>query len=188
MAPTRYCQTTARHGHGVLRLPVSGAILSPFWHTRDLSRVGAGRNIKLFLNHMDFLIDSWGVTAGNPYAIISWWDNTNAFQSSDFIFMTFANVRTNGLSATIITAVNAYAAGHSLIVASIKGLPETLPGMPQAAIADAPADATTNYNTVTTLLGSLTGAVNTANTKQNDIATRLNSLFAELRTLGIIAT
>lgn len=59
---------------------------------------------------------------------------------------------------------------------------------PQAAIANAPADAVTNYNTITTLLGALTGAVNAANTKQNDIATKLNSLLSELRTLGLIAT
>lgn len=64
----------------------------------------------------------------------------------------------------------------------------SLENAPQAAIADAPADAVTNYNVVTTLLGAVTGALNTANTKQNDIATKLNSLLAELRTLGLIST
>lgn len=66
--------------------------------------------------------------------------------------------------------------------------PAGLANAPQAAIANAPADAVTNYNTVTTLLGGLTGAVNTANSKQNDIATKLNALLTELRTLGLISS
>lgn len=66
-------------------------------------------------------------------------------------------------------------------------IPAGLANAPQAAIANSPADAVTNYNVVTTLLGSLTGAVNAANTKQNDIATKLNALLAELRTLGLIS-
>lgn len=70
----------------------------------------------------------------------------------------------------------------------IPQVPPTMANAPQAAIANAPVDATTNYNTITTLLGSLTGAVNTANDKQNQIGTQLNSLLAELRTLGLIAT
>lgn len=37
-------------------------------------------------------------------------------------------------------------------------------------------------------LGTLTGAVNEANGKQNAIATKLNTLLAELRTLGLIST
>lgn len=153
-----------------------------------MSRVGTGRDINLSLKYMDFLIDAIGTSAGNPYAIISWWDSMNTFQSSDFIFMTYADVRTNGLSATITAALNAYASTNSLTVASIKGLPGTLAGAPKAAITDCPADAVTNYNVVTTLLGSVTGAVNTANTKQNQIAVQLNTLFAELRALGIIST
>lgn len=63
----------------------------------------------------------------------------------------------------------------------------SLPLAPQAAVSDCPADAVTNYNVITTLLGSLTGAVNTTNTKQNQIATQFNSLLAELRTLKIIS-
>lgn len=66
--------------------------------------------------------------------------------------------------------------------------PSGMANAPQAAIANAPADAVTNYNTVTTLLGAVTGAVNDANTKQNQIATKLNSLLSELRTLGLIAS
>lgn len=61
-------------------------------------------------------------------------------------------------------------------------------GDQQAAISDAPADAVTNYNVVTTLLGTLTGAVNTANAKQNQIATQLNLVLAALREHGLIAS
>lgn len=153
-----------------------------------MNRVGTGRDINLSLNYMDFLIDSIGTATGNPYAVISWWDSMNTFQSSDFIFMTYTDVRANGLSATITAALNAYATTNSLTVASIKGLPGTLAGAPQASVSDAPADAVTNYNIVTTLLGAVTSAVNTANTKQNQIATQLNSLLSELRTLGVIST
>lgn len=187
---TRCRQTKARELMRGCGLSGSRAILSPFFQTADLRRVGqdSDRNIKLFLNYMDFLIDAIGTTAGNPYAIISWWNSSNVFQSSDFVFMTFADVRANGLVATITAAVNAYASANSLSVASIKGSPGTLAGAPQAAISDAPSDAVTNYNVVTTLLGAVTSAVNTANTKQNQIATQLNSLLSELRTLGVIAT
>lgn len=62
----------------------------------------------------------------------------------------------------------------------------TSPASPQPAITDCPADATTNYNVVTTLLGSLTGAVNTANTKQNAIATTVNQIITALENAGIL--
>lgn len=39
-----------------------------------------------------------------------------------------------------------------------------------------PNDAVTNYNVVTTLLGTLTSAVNAANAKQNDIGVNVNTL------------
>lgn len=67
-------------------------------------------------------------------------------------------------------------------------VPAGMVNAPRPAVTDAPADAVTNYNVVTTLLGGVTGAVNTANTKQNDIATKLNSVLAALRSVGIIVT
>lgn len=42
-------------------------------------------------------------------------------------------------------------------------------------LAPIPADLTTNYNTVTTLLGVLTSAVNTSNDKINKLATRMTA-------------
>lgn len=186
----------AYDAHRDLFLPVSEDItmpkmgvynvFSPYFQRSSLQEIGTGRNIHLFLAPMDYFIDSVGVSGGNPYVVFSWWDNTNAFQSSDIAFMTWANVKANGLSATLTAALNTYASGHSLTVNSISNIPGVLPNSPQSAITDCPADAITNYNVVTTLLGALTGAVNTANTKQNDIATQLNSLLAELRTLGLI--
>lgn len=96
-----------------------------------------------------------------------------------------------GFKARAIAAILDYSTANSLgLVEGDILFPDFFPGLvnaPQAAIADAPADATTNYNVLTTLLGTLTGAVNTANTKQNDIATKLNTLLAELRTLGLIS-
>lgn len=115
--------------------------------------------------------------------------------------VSFAGITSDaGWNAAIIAAINLYASNHSYnldggifwafttIQKLLAAVPAGLANAPQAAIANAPADATTNYNTITTLLGALTGAVNTANTKQNDIATRLNSLLSELRTLGLIAS
>lgn len=115
------------------------------------------------------LISTHGITVPNP----------SSFSDTD-------------LRNAIVTEVLAYATSQSYSMTAddvVTTISPTgfLQNAPQAAIADCPADAVTNYNVVTTLLGSLTGAVNTANTKQNDIATRLNSLFAELRTLKIIA-
>lgn len=183
-------QTIGRHCNG--SLGPSGSVISPYFQ-RTLSgnmreKVNPDGDNNLSLSYMDFLIDSWGVAGGNPYIIISWWNSSNVFQNSDLVFMTFSDVRTNGLTATATTAINAYGTTNSITVSSIRGLPGTLAGAPQAAIANAPADAVTNYNVVTTLLGAVTSAVNTANDKQNQIATQLNSLLTELRTLGIIAT
>lgn len=136
---------------------------------------------------MNFLIDSTGVSGGNPYVVFSWWDSGNTFQGSNIAFMTIADIEANGIAATISATIATYASSNSLTITSLSGVPGTLAGSPQAAITNCPADATTNYNVVTTLLGAVTGAVNTANTKQNQIATQLNSLLTELRTLGLIA-
>lgn len=99
------------------------------------------------------------------------------------------------LNSQILAAIISDASGRSISITvddivwvAPSTSPVALKNAPQAAIANAPADATTTYNVVTTLLGSLTGAVNTANAKQNDIATKLNSVLAALRTVGIIVT
>lgn len=186
-------QTIGRHAHGSLCLlglnNSKQCLVSPYFQTVASTREEApSRDIKSSLNYMDFLIDSWGASGGNPYAVVSWWNSSNVFQNSAIIFMVFGDIRANGLSATVTAAINDYATTNSITVASIKALPGVLQGAPQAAVANAPADAITNYNTITTLLGAVTGAVNTANDKQNQIGAQLNSLLAELRTLGVIAT
>lgn len=105
-----------------------------------------------------------------------------------------ASDTTTTINASIQSTVQAYCTLNGFpvptvfewfVAPSTSGL-AGLVNAPQAAITDCPADAVTNYNVVTTLLGGLTGAVNTANTKQNQIATQLNALLAELRTLGLI--
>lgn len=111
------------------------------------------------------------------------YDTADAIRSA--IWNQIATYATGTLGYSSFTTADIFDLTNSPLPTKIATLNS---GIPQAAIADAPADAVTNYNTVTTLLGALTGAVNSANTKQNDIATRLNSLLAELRTLGILTT
>lgn len=166
-------------------------LLSPYFQTIDLRRVGTDRNTHLFLDYMDILVADFYVVSGVPEIVIALYDSTSGvFQSFQVLAMTWSDVKTNGLGATALATINSYAAGNSFTVGTVQwfggNAPSGLTGAPAAAITDCPADATTNYNVVTTLLGSVTGAVNTANTKQNAIAVQLNSLLAELRTLGII--
>lgn len=61
-----------------------------------------------------------------------------------------------------------------------------------AAATDAPSNAPTNLNVVTTLLGSLTSQVNSTNSgqnaianKYNDLATKVNLLFTHLEAQGL---
>jgi hypothetical protein len=185
MDSSRHYQTTARDAHRGLCLV--GTVRSPFFPTVASTRDQAPiRDIHLFLEIMDFLIDSWGVSAGNPYSVVSWWDSSNTFQSSDIVFMTWANVKANGIAASAFTAINTYASAHSLTVNSIRGLPGTLSGAPAATIAAVVTNLATNYNLATGVLG-LANALNTANGAQNDLGTKFNTLIAELNTLGILA-
>lgn len=57
-----------------------------------------------------------------------------------------------------------------------------------AHIADAATNAPTNLNVITTLLGTLTGEVNATNTKQNDLATKFNTLLDRLEASGLLAS
>lgn len=94
--------------------------------------------------------------------------------------------------ALIEAAIQAYATSQTYTMSGgmVLDTPvvSDLLNAPQAAITNCPADAVTNYNVLTTLLGSLTGAVNTANAKQNDIAATVNTILAVLRTEGLINT
>jgi hypothetical protein len=62
--------------------------------------------------------------------------------------------------------------------------------LPPAAehIADAATNAPTNLNTITTLLGVLTGEVNAANERYNDLATKFNTLLSHLETQNLQAS
>lgn len=94
---------------------------------------------------------------------------------------------TDDFISRIKSGIETYAANQSYTIDEWIWMIPKLGSTPQAAISDAPADAVTNYNVVTTLLGTLTGALNTANTKQNDIANKLNTLLSELRAAKIIS-
>lgn len=64
--------------------------------------------------------------------------------------------------------------------------PLTLSAAPQAAIANSTNNLPTNFNLVSGILGVANG-LNDANTAQNDMATKFNTLLSELRTLGLIS-
>lgn len=137
-------------------------------------------------------------TATIPAKVIFYDTTTNIPDAGGILFVTVATADTH-TPAAIIASYKAQILAEAS-ARSFTGFADTdilwvnqntftwLSVAPQAAIANAPADAVTNYNIVTTLLGTLTSAVNAANTKQNDIATKLNTLLAELRTLNIIST
>jgi len=173
-------------------------MISPYFQRSSLQEIGTGRNTNLFLVYMAYKVLlsslSYSSGVGNYRASVVYDDGSTITP----VAVDLSSAHLDGLSAKqIMDAVNADivsdAAGRSITITAndIRWLPfvlATLSNAPQAAIADCPADAVTNYNVVTTLLGALTGAVNTANSKQNDIATKLNTLLAELRTLGLISS
>lgn len=191
--PVQRHRTIAPHAHGVLRL--AGLIPSPY--TNDMSGIGPVRdknileNMKAILNNYTFHSSPSIGTSVNVGFF-----NGSTFIANDIVPVLGVNFDTDDLPAAVTAAIIAWSTTNSygtLTATDVIGvdylkIPASLVNAPQAAIADSPADATTNYNIVTTLLGALTSAVNTANTKQNAIATQLNTLLAELRTLGIIST
>lgn len=133
--------------------------------------------------------------SGGIEVLVKSWDDTTPYtdRGTDAIaFSTTGLTTAEQMINAAVSAINAFAVTNSftwtVLIKELDGAAPKLVAAPQAAIANAPADAVTDYNVLTTLLGTLTGAVNTANTKQNDIATKLNTLLAELRTLGLIAT
>lgn len=178
---------------GELNLPVFEAVIQIYRNTVTK----AGRVIILILKIMSTHVDAIIL---QPYIGSTEMLATTAFIASGALVELATNISVNypnpmtpeSLNVALDTAVTSYATGQSYIVDNISHIIDpsaayALSSAPQPAIADCPADAVTTYNVITTLLGSLTGAVNTANTKQNDIATKLNTLFSELRTLKIIA-
>lgn len=191
---TRNWRTIAPHAHGVLRPSVS----SPYFQTTETRKGHTGGNIRLFPDHMKAILNNYTFHTSPSIgtSVNVGFFNGATFVANDIVPILGVNFDTDDLPAAVTAAIIAWASTNSygtLTATDVIGvdylkIPSGLANAPQAAIADAPADATTNYNTVTTLLGALTGAVNTANTKQNDIATRLNSLLSELRTLGLIST
>lgn len=126
----------ARHCNGGLLLPVSDmlrrgtlnyfkstlndGVLSPYFQTKDTRKVGTGRNIRLFLEIMDFDIVELLIVAGTPEIAVALYDSsTSAFDSIQILPMTQADIKANGMYATIIAAINTYATNNSIIVGAV---------------------------------------------------------------------
>lgn len=183
-------QTKAREYMPTLRLPVK----SPYFQMIDV-REEASRQEYIFILELMKAIAGidYAVSGSNTYVGVAFYTGNVLTTAQNIQFDMADSTDGTSLVAAAETAINAYATtnNYSLtegIFWTYPVAPGGLSHAPQAAITDSPADATTNYNVITTLLGSLTGAVNTANTKQNAIAVQLNTLLAELRTLGLIST
>lgn len=193
-------QTIGRDGHRFLGLSGSSAkaVLSPYFQrtlSGNMREKAPDRNIKLFLTSMAYKVVFGGIQNDSPLvsALVNIVDTSTGNDTwpilIDLAGADVADAAT--LRAAIISKTITFASTvlSLTLVAGDFVFPfdaVSIPGAPQAAIADAPTDAVTNYNIVTTLLGALTSAVNTANAKQNDIATKLNTLKSELVALGFI--
>lgn len=201
METLRRNQRTVHQGLGVLPLLGSSdstGLLSPYFQRNEMREEAPSRDIHLSL----YMTNVKAIIFGFNFGSVNISPSVLFFQDDGTVIEDASGVVGTPLSGiddyeTLKTAVQSLIASYAVtqsytitdyIWAIAPNVPPALANAPQAAIANAPADAVTNYNTITTLLGALTGAVNTANTKQNDIATKLNSLLSELRTLGLIAT
>lgn len=140
---------------------------------------------------MDILVLEMYVVSGIPEIIISLYNSsTGVFDSTQILPMAWADVKANGLMATVVAAINTYATSNSFTVGQLRwfgaGTPTGLGSAPQATIGSAVTTLATNYNLATGVLG-LANALNTANGAQNDLGTKFNSLVTELQTLGLIS-
>lgn len=183
-------QTIAHHAHGGLRL--AGLIPSPY--TAELNGIGPVRDTSLFPDFMKVFVYSGSPTASN-YRVVATFMSGATLLGNRVLDLSGLDFDSIDFPATLLSKAQAMATTEGWGTVNAADMRDgtnpmavisALLNAPQAAVADSPADATTNYNVVTTLLGSLTGAVNTANTKQNAIAVQLNSLLADLRNLGLI--
>lgn len=186
-------QTTAPQALGVLRLPAS---VSPYFPTVASTRkeAYAGRvkipnlilTMKAFIGEVSDLGNS---DCRQSYNAI-YHDGGGFVEKYNFDITFDDTITALDLRALIASQVLGHATSMTYSMTAddiVYALPSSLGKLPIAAIANCPADAVTNYNIVTTLLGTLTSAVNAANTKQNDIATKVNLIMAGLRTAGILA-
>lgn len=182
MRTLRHEQTSARNSVVCGRL--LGSTPSPYM--TDLNGIGTKQEYKLFLTTMDALIVGVYIISGVPNIAVSFYDTSaHTYSSTQILPMSEADIAANGYEATVEATINAYAAGNSFSVTKFMGgIPAGLKNAPQAAIADSTTNLTTNYNLVSGVLGLATG-LNSANTAQNDMATKLNTLLSELRTLGL---
>lgn len=204
----------AHDTHGVLHLSGSEdgsvvrtrGILSPYFQMADMREKAPDRDthkILVLMAKKAIVVSLFNYRNGDDYLInptVNFYEdststNIETWDSADPVLLTQAHTAADITTAiTNLILARSTVQGYGISASDISWLIGTpmnssaMANAPQAAITDAPDDAVTNYNTVTTLLGTLTGAVNDSNTKQNEIAAKLNTLLAELRTLGLIAT
>lgn len=112
-------QTTAPLAQGMLSLPV----ISPFFQLADTREVGnTGRNINLIPVSMNvnIIVDNLIVTGGGSiFMAISVFDTSDVFQTSTAVSLAMSNIRTNGINATIVTAINSYASGAGYTISNL---------------------------------------------------------------------
>lgn len=210
MISTRRRQTQAHDAHRVFGLLGSegtrnlrAPLESPYFQRNSMREEAPSRNIHSFLASMNLkaLITGYSVGGAAPNISVFFESDDSSIEAGTVLPISIAYSNNDvAIQTKVATAINNFCSGASLpvptidwlittptdLAAALATIPSGLAGAPYAAIADAPADAVTNYNVITTLLGSLTSAVNDANTKQNQIATKLNTLLSELRSAGII--
>lgn len=156
-------QTTARQGLGVLRL--NGLIPSPY--TAELNGIGSFRNIHLFLEIMDFDIVELLISAGTPEIAVALYDSsTGAFNSIQLLPMTQADIKANGMYATIVAAINTYATNNAITVGATPSF------------GDVPAVGPLSYQTIVSQTGTAAPVVQAGFTPVSSYASGITFTWA----------
>lgn len=135
---------------------------------------------------MDLFITpiQFGASSGDA-VIYSFW-NAGVYVGYNFLFLDMSHTATvASRKADVVASYTAYATTNSYTISRVLGL-ELLSADPGSHIADAATNNPTNLNVVTTLLGAVTGQLNTSNANLNDLATKYNTLLNVLEDHGIL--
>lgn len=118
-------QTLGRDGHRFpcllgLSTSVQAGIASPYFQ-RIYEGEAPGRDIRIISTIMDFLVAEILIIGGLPNIAVGLYDSsTHAFNSTQVLPMTAADIATNSLNATIAAAIATYAAANSITVGAIE--------------------------------------------------------------------
>lgn len=182
-------QTKARNAHSGLRL---GAFI-PSPYMNEMNGIGASRDTNILelmkaIYGLDYVVTGGGTT----YVGVAYFTGSTLTEVTNIPFDMPDATSDVSLQAAAQSAIAAYAVTKSYSLTDgifatsvIPDVPAGLSTAPQAAIAAAATTLTTNYNLATGLLG-LANAMNSANTAQNDLGIKFNTLVSELVTLGLI--